>query len=215
MISADVQNEQRRLGFLRRQVGAVRLVRALDHLALAIVGEQEDLGAEGEQEGILTQREGPAARRKREFRYETESVCGVVSGNLLSRRFPRLKVVEERRGSKRIDQRDVESRERDPPQLLVRGKEQTRNSGRRLDLPIRHVRGRPICLDAECDAMGEKAADEFDLFEKGGARVSRRGEVSHQSVVQRIWQPRHPEVKQDKSAQGARDSQGRERVMLD
>lgn len=64
MIPANVQDEQRRLGFLRREVGAVRLVGALDHLAFAVISEQEDFGAEGEQEGILTQREGPAVRRK-------------------------------------------------------------------------------------------------------------------------------------------------------
>ena len=127
----------------------------------------------------------------------------LASGNVLSRRFPRLKVVEKRCGTERVDQGDVESRERDPPQLLVRGKEQTRDSGRRLDLPIRHVRSRPICLDAECDSIREEAADEFDLFEKGGARVGRRGEVSHQGVVERIWQAGHSDISKTGSAQGS------------
>lgn len=85
MIPANVQHEQRRLGFFRREVRAVGFVRALDHLALAIVGEQEDLGAEGEQEGILTQREGPVARvSKRESLFLTEADAGVRERTLAS-----------------------------------------------------------------------------------------------------------------------------------
>jgi hypothetical protein len=60
--------------------------------------------------------------------------------------------------------------------------------------------------------MGEEAADEFDFFEKGGARVGRRREVSHQGVVQRIWKSGHSAVRRTVRS-GKHDRE--ERIALD